>query len=75
MRCCKDCKYYEEGVPECLRRDWDWSNWGRNADGICTLYFPRGYIGRKPPHPARENGCCFQFEEKPEGQFVMGGFQ
>ena len=64
MRKCKDCQHYSPGITDAQRHKWDWSNWGTWADGICNLYFPRGYLGRKPPHPARAVGSCFQWEER-----------
>lgn len=70
MRECKNCKYYKEGVNDQQRHEWEWSNFGRHADGVCSLYFPRGYIGRKPPHPAIASGSCFQWEEK-SGQIEL----
>ena len=36
----------------------------KKLKGVCDLYFPRGYVGRKPPHPARAVGHCFQWEGK-----------
>lgn len=66
MRRCDGCKHYTEGVTDQQRHEWSWSNWGRHADGVCHLYFPRGYVGRKPPHPAFAVGSCFQWEAKEE---------
>ena len=63
-RKCEHCKHFAYGVTERQRHEWSYSNWGRHADGICNLYFPRGYVGRKPPHPAMSTGSCFQFEMK-----------
>lgn len=62
---CKNCRWFSGGVTDRLRHEWSWSNWGRCADGVCNLYFPRGYVDRKPPHPARAVGHCFQWEEMP----------
>ena len=62
---CKYCRHYSEGVTDKQRHEWEWSNWGRHADGVCNLYFPRGYVGRKPPHAAMAVGKCFQWEVKP----------
>lgn len=59
--CCKNCKYYTEGVTNEQRHKWDWSNLGRWATGVCNLDFPRGYIARKAPHPTMHNSRCFQF--------------
>ena len=64
MNKCKDCKYFTYGVSERQRYEWSYSNWGRHCDGVCNLYFPRGYVGRKPPHPAFSTGSCFQFDKK-----------
>lgn len=63
-RQCKTCKHYTQGVTDQQRHAWSGTEWGRWADGVCHLYFPRGYIGRKPPHPAHSVGCCFQWEEQ-----------
>lgn len=67
MRNCEGCKYYTDGVPDSLRHQWEWSNLGKYATGICNLYFPRGYVGRKPPHPTMKQSSCFQWEAK-EGE-------
>lgn len=69
---CRDCEHFTFGVTDQQRKAWNWSNWGRCADGMCNLYFPRGYVGRKPPHPAMSKGRCFQFEEK-SGQMTIWG--
>ena len=63
---CKNCQWFTAGVTDKQRHEWNWSNWGRYADGVCNKYFPRGYIDRKPPHPAMSTGHCFQFEERSE---------
>lgn len=58
---CKDCKYfsYYSFSEEELRK---WR--GEKIDGICSKHFPRGYVGRKPPHPKYSHSLrCFQFEE------------
>lgn len=60
---CGNCKWYTPGVTDQQRHEWSWSNLGRWADGVCILYFPRGYIGRRPPHPTMASGNCFQWEE------------
>ena len=65
---CKNCKHYTPGVTDQQRHEWSWSNLGRCADGICHLYFPRGYIGREPPHPAMASGKCFQWEPQEEAE-------
>lgn len=67
MRRCDQCEHYTDGVPDELRKAWNWSNFGIYATGVCGLYFPRGYIGRKPPHPAMATGRCFQWEPKKDG--------
>lgn len=67
---CKDCQWFAYGVTDEQRHKWDWSNWGQHADGVCNLYFPRGYVGRKPPHPAMSTGHCFQWEER-SGQITF----
>lgn len=74
-RKCKHCKNYTPGVTEQQRHAWSGTNLGRHADGVCNLYFPRGYIGRKPPHPTMAVSSCFQFEEKDEqdGQMEIEG--
>lgn len=64
-RKCKNCKHYTAGVPGEFLENNHGTIW-KEADGICHLYFPRGYIGRKPPHPTSEIGRCFQFEPKAE---------
>ena len=61
-RKCKNCKHYTPGVTDQQRHSWEWSNFGAHATGVCNLYFPRGYVARKPPHPAMETGHCFQWE-------------
>lgn len=63
-RQCSNCKWYTEGVTNEQRHKWDWSNLGRWATGCCNLYFPRGYVARKPPHPTMHNSRCFQFEPR-----------
>ncbi len=63
-RQCKNCTFFTEGVSDELRHKWGWSNLGRWADGVCNLYFPRGYIARKPPHPTMSVSHCFQWEER-----------
>lgn len=65
-RRCKNCKHFSFGMTVEQRNKWAGSNWGRYADGVCSLHFPRGYVARKPPHPAHSNGKCFQFEGKGE---------
>lgn len=70
-RICRYCTHYTEGVSERQRNEWSGTNWGRHATGVCNLYFPRGYIGRKPPHPAMATGSCFQFEGKDEDQITF----
>ena len=75
-RKCKNCQHFTQGVTDQQRHEWSGSNFGRCADGVCHLYFPRGYIGRKPPHPAMSTGSCFQFEERSEpecGARMNGG--
>lgn len=62
-RKCQNCAHYSEGVTERQRHQWEGTNLGKWATGVCTLYFPRGYIARKPPHPAMATGSCFQFKE------------
>lgn len=69
MRECKDCRWFSWGVPDELRKKWQHSNFGKHCDGVCSLYFPRGYIGRKPPHAAMSIGHCFQWEEKDQIEF------
>lgn len=64
-RRCDNCQWYTDGVPEDLRKKWQ--PYDSDADGVCSLYFPRGYLGRKPPHPARAMGRCFQWEPKEDG--------
>lgn len=66
MNACRNCLYYTDGVPDSLRHEWSGTNLGRYATGICNKYFPKGYLGRKPPHPAMQNGSCFQYEPKTE---------
>lgn len=61
---CSNCQHFSCGVPDELRKKWSYSNLGSHADGICKLNFPRGYVGRTPPHPAMSVGHCFQWEEK-----------
>lgn len=56
---CQNCQHYTEGVTDRQRHEWEWSNWGRHADGVCNLYFPRGYIGRKPPHAGKGSRALF----------------
>lgn len=73
MRACRSCAHFTEGVTERQRKDWGGTNFGGHADGVCHLYFPRGYIGRKPPHPAMSTGSCFQWEERPPEQMEIGG--
>lgn len=63
---CDLCKWYTPGVTERQRHEWSYSNYGKYATGICNLYFPRGYIARKPPHPTMEISHCCQFEAKQE---------
>lgn len=65
---CKNCKHYTPGVTDQQRHEWSWSGLGRWADGVCNLYFPRGYIGREPPHPAMASGKCFQWEPQEENE-------
>ena len=71
MRKCRNCKHYSRGVTDEQRHKWEWSNLGRWADGVCDLYFPRGYIARKPPHPVMGVGSCFQFEERYDEQISI----
>lgn len=68
MRRCDQCKHYTDGVPDSLRKQHEWSSEWRYATGICNLYFPRGYVGRKPPHPTMHQSSCFQWEAKEEGE-------
>ena len=63
-RQCSNCQHFSYGVPDALRQKWSSSNFGLHADGVCSLFFPRGYVGRTPPHPAMLAGHCFQWEEK-----------
>lgn len=67
MNKCKDCKFYTDGVPEVIQKAIErrYETW-RQYDGICHKYFPRGYLGRKPPHAVRAAGGCFQFEPRSE---------
>ena len=67
---CKNCKWYSPGVTDRQRHEWSYSNLGRWADGVCNLFFPRGYIARKPPHPTMAVSRCFQWEEK-DDQLVL----
>lgn len=62
MNKCKDCMYFSYGGIS----DQEQMQYGYYApDGICSKYFPRGYIGRKPPHKKYSNSnACFQFERK-----------
>lgn len=73
MRRCRDCQHYRAGVSNEERRRLDpgGTNWGRYANGICTLDFPRGYIARKAPHLAHSTGSCFQFESRTGDQIMM----
>lgn len=70
-RACKTCRHFTEGVTDAQRKSWSVTNWGYWADGVCHKEFPRGYIGRKPPHPARAVGRCFQYERKDSEQVEM----
>jgi len=63
---CKNCVHYSPGVTDRQRHEWSYSNLGQHATGVCNLYFPRGYVARKPPHPTMAVSSCFQFEEKGE---------
>lgn len=65
---CENCRHYTEGVTDRQRKEWSGTNLGRWATGVCSLGFPRGYIGRKPPHPTMANMSCFQWEAKTEGE-------
>ena len=60
---CGNCKNYSHGLTEEQRHKWSYSNLGQHATGVCNLHFPRGYVARKPPHPAMATGHCFQWEE------------
>lgn len=71
-RRCKNCKHFSYGMTVEQRNKWAAeSNWGRYANGICSLHFPRGYVGRKPPHPAHSAGGCFQFDPKEDHTQMM----
>ena len=72
-RKCRTCIYYSEGVTKEQRAKWEGTNIGRWCDGLCNLYFPRGYLGRKPPHPAMASGRCFQYEGKDQDQMSLTG--
>lgn len=65
MNTCRTCLYYTDGVPDSLRKA-DPTNLGRFATGICNKHFPKGYLGRKPPHLTMQNCSCFQHEPKTE---------
>lgn len=65
---CGNCRWFTNGMTDEQRKTWGVTNWGHWADGVCSLYFPRGYLGRKPPHPARSNGHCFQWEPREDGE-------
>lgn len=67
---CSNCRHYTDGVTDRQRKEWSSTNLGQWATGICNLYFPRGYIGRKPPHPTLASGHCFQWED-PDGSQQM----
>lgn len=73
MRSCKNCQHFTPGVTNEERRRLDpgHTNWGRYANGICHLDFPRGYLDRKAPHLAHSTGSCFQFEERAGDQMTM----
>lgn len=68
---CKTCKWYTEGVPDSLRQKHAFEGLGQYATGLCNLYFPRGYIARKPPHLTMQNSHCFQYEERDERQVTL----
>lgn len=68
IRRCDNCKWYSDGVPDQLRKKWSSTNLGTWATGVCNLYFPRGYIGREPPHPTFKASHCFQWEEKDQAE-------
>ena len=70
-RRCSNCTHYSPGVTDRQRHEWSHSNLGRHADGVCTLYFPRGYVARKPPHPTMAVMSCFQFEPRDTEQMEM----
>ena len=64
MNTCNDCKYFTlGGIEEEGKKDFQYYA----PDGICHKHFPRGYIGRKPPHKKYHNSnACFQFEKREE---------
>lgn len=70
-RRCKNCKHFSFGMTVEQRNKWAGSNWGRYADGVCSLHFPRGYVARNPPHPAHSRGGCFQFDPKEDNNQMM----
>lgn len=72
-RACKNCRFYTHGVTDRQRHEWSYSNLGRWATGVCNLFFPRGYIGREPPHPTMAASSCFQFEERDDSQMDIWG--
>ena len=67
---CSNCRHYTEGVTDRQRKEWSSTNLGQWATGVCNLYFPRGYIGRKPPHPTMASSHCFQREAKENGEQI-----
>ena len=60
-RICNNCKWFTPGLTQEQQKAWQYD---KGVNGVCHLYFPRGYIGRKPPHPAYSGRWCFQFEER-----------
>lgn len=72
---CKNCKHFSYGMTVEQMNKWDGSNWGRYADGVCSLLcslqFPRGCVARKPPHPAHSRGGCFEFDPKEDHTQMM----
>lgn len=71
---CKNCKHFQMGMSDEQRKKFPPSRWTEYADGLCDLYFPRGYVGRKPPHAAHSTGKCFQWVEQEAQQMEMSDF-
>lgn len=71
---CKNCKHFQKGMTDAQRKKIPDSGWKYYADGLCNLYFPRGYVGREPPHAAHSTGKCFQWEEQEAQQLELTDF-
>lgn len=61
-RKCSNCIHFQYGeVPKSVYDSVIYNK----PNGACMKMFPRGYLGRKPPHYCHDNKmACFQFEPR-----------